>query len=144
MPVPPVTTPRSRFISQLATSWESTRSPSGLCSKIVLPSGPTIFWMKYGEWWMPPLATVDMTVAISTGVAMIVPSVNVSTGSRWMPGVDGRLGLIPILPAIETTLLMPTASSMRANAQLTESAVGAADRHHATLALGVGRSVRSP
>src|SRR6478752_2742711 len=72
---------------------------------------------------MPPLATVDMTVAISTGVAMIVPRVRVSTGSRWMPGVDGRLGLMPILPAIVTTLLMPTASSIRANAQFTESAV---------------------
>ncbi len=118
VPVPPVTTPRSMSVSHAAVSAEIARSPltSFDASKITSPFGATIFETNTGGWWMPPLAMVEVTVAISSGVDSTAPSVSVRTG----------LSVSCVMPsecAVSITLGKPTASSVRANAQFTECAV---------------------
>ena len=95
-------------VSHAAVSGEMARTPSCFDeSNSTFPSYVVIFDTKSGSWRMPPLAIVDATVAISSGVLLIAPSVSVSTGVSVSC-------LMPILCAVSITFGNPTASSVRA------------------------------
>ena len=58
-------------VSHAAVSGEMARTPSCFDeSNSTFPSYVVIFDTKRGSWRMPPLAIVDATVAISSGVAL--------------------------------------------------------------------------
>jgi len=76
VPVPPATTPRRISVAQAATSGDTAGSPGRpVSSTRTVPSPATTLCTKYGSRRTPLAAIVAPTVAISSGVDSIVPSV---------------------------------------------------------------------